>query len=364
MVDPAILAEIKQKDPHPYFQAYSVIHEGISTPTVEGEGPVQIHWGKRAVQSLKNIIKKGVKLFKGHNSTNDNQDKQVLGEVVGSQEKMIDGKLHHVIVAYHPPEVKEIAKQCDICSQEAEWNFIESAGKIIADSIHKLTGIALGSSSTEQPAFSGARRLGFIQAFEVENPNELPGDGGKNLNGELSNKEKIMTIHDVRKAIIDLNIWPKQLFDEEKLRQDMVAAKIIGDYESLKQENIRLVEENNNLKTDSDAKIKDLQIQIDKSSAKGRIDNMISNMQLTDKQKSFITNRLDKGSSTIEDFTDEGLQKYLDNEVSLFKEFATYYNTETASDVSLTSGDGKGGETDYSKADNNELLEEDFIQED
>ena len=93
-----------------------------------------------------------------------------------SFEKEIDGKLHHVFISYHPSDVREEAKNYDICSQEAEWNFFEEAGKLFADSIEKLTGVALGNSDQQTPAFSGARRLGFVQALENKLNDNIKGD--------------------------------------------------------------------------------------------------------------------------------------------------------------------------------------------
>jgi hypothetical protein len=53
----------------------------------------------------------------------------------------------------------------DICSQEAEWNLFEVAGQYIADKCQEITGIALGNSKTETPAFKDAKRLAFLQCF-------------------------------------------------------------------------------------------------------------------------------------------------------------------------------------------------------
>ena len=165
LIPPETLSQIKSKDPHPYFQAYSICHEGISTPSIIGDTSKPIHWTRRAVQSLKSIILKGVKFFKGHNADNSTTGRQVLGEVVANVEQEINGVLHHVVVSYHSPEVKEEVKKYDICSQEAIWNLFDQAGQVIADTVDKITGIALGSSDTEQPAFTGARRLASVQAF-------------------------------------------------------------------------------------------------------------------------------------------------------------------------------------------------------
>jgi hypothetical protein len=164
------LAEIKAGDPHPFFSMYSVCHEGESTPIVMDENGNKekvkpITWTRKAIQSIKNIITKGIKLFKGHNKDSSHVGRRVIGKVIHSFEREIDGVLHHVFIAYHPHDVREEVKTMDVCSQEAKWNIIEQAGKLVAGVVDSITGIALASSEEEMPAFSGARRLGYVQAF-------------------------------------------------------------------------------------------------------------------------------------------------------------------------------------------------------
>jgi len=57
LIPPETLTKIKETDSNPLFQAYSICHEGNSTPTIIGEGPKPISWTKKAIQSLKNIVK-------------------------------------------------------------------------------------------------------------------------------------------------------------------------------------------------------------------------------------------------------------------------------------------------------------------
>jgi hypothetical protein len=162
-----VLNKIKQKDPHPYFQLYSICHEGMSQPKLLGETSSKpIFWPRKAIQSLKSIIMKGIKLFKGHNDDNSIKGRESFGEVIHSFQQEIQGNLNHLIITYHTPEQKEEAKKFDIVSQESIWNFMESASNLIADTIEKFTGIAGGNSKIEIPAFSGAKRLGLVQAFE------------------------------------------------------------------------------------------------------------------------------------------------------------------------------------------------------
>ena len=64
MVSKETIDEIKKKDAHPYFQAYSIAHEGVAKPKVLGDTQApQIRFLRDAIQSIKNVITKGVKIF-------------------------------------------------------------------------------------------------------------------------------------------------------------------------------------------------------------------------------------------------------------------------------------------------------------
>jgi cation transport regulator len=166
LVDPQTISRIKAMDAHPFFQAYSICHEGVSQPTILGEKSKPIHWTRAAVESIKNVVRKGIKFFRGHNKDNATEGREALGEIVADTQKEIDGKLHHVVIGYFPDKAK--VADADVCSQEADWNLIDYAGKCIADTMRKLTGIALSNSSVDKPAFEGAVRLGMVQAFDIQ----------------------------------------------------------------------------------------------------------------------------------------------------------------------------------------------------
>lgn len=158
--------KIIEKDPHPFFAVYSICHEGVSSPVILNEGPKKIAWPRKAIQSIKNLYIKGVRLFKGHNKDSSHSGRKVIGRVIHSFEKEIEGKLHHIVITYHPPKYRNEVKDLDVCSQESEWNFFDYAGQLVAESIEKLTGIALANSKEQIPAFAEAKRLGYIQAFD------------------------------------------------------------------------------------------------------------------------------------------------------------------------------------------------------
>jgi hypothetical protein len=173
LIDNDTITKIKATDPHPFFQAYSICHEGTSQPSILGDTARPIHWTRAAVQSIKNIILKGIKFFKGHNADNSTENRESLGEIVANTERELDGKLHHIAIGYFPN--KEKVSDSDICSQEANWNLFEQAGHWFAGTIDKLTGIALSNSKVDKPAFADAKRLGMVQAFVLQGGG--PGSG-------------------------------------------------------------------------------------------------------------------------------------------------------------------------------------------
>jgi hypothetical protein len=164
MIPSETLKDIKAKNEHPYFNVYSVAHDGISNPKIIGEKASPIYWSRQAIQSIKNIVLKGVKFFIGHNEDNSTDNRKYIGEVIANKEIEIDDKLHHVVIGYFPD--KKEAEKYNICSQESIWNFIKQGSKIVADKIEEMTGIALSNSNYDKPAFSGAMKLAELQCFE------------------------------------------------------------------------------------------------------------------------------------------------------------------------------------------------------
>lgn len=179
------LIQIKEKDPHPFFQVFSICHPGVSKPKIlDVKEQKPIHWTTKAVQSLKNIALKGIKFFGKHNKDNSTNDREEFGEIIHNFEKEIEGKLNHCVIGYFPDKTKVIDK--DIVSQESIWNIIDNAGKLIAHSIGEISGIAMGNSKEETPAFQGAQRLGILQCNEDKDYHKFI------IENELKMTEKIL----------------------------------------------------------------------------------------------------------------------------------------------------------------------------
>ncbi len=435
--------KILKKDKHPFFAMYSICHEGISTPVIIDEGPKKIIWPRKAIQSIKNIWTKGVKLFKGHNKDSSHSGRKVIGYVIHSFQKEIEGKLHHIVITYHSPKVRNEVKDLDVCSQEAEWNFFDYAKQLIADKIEKLTGIALANSKKELPAFAQAKRLGYVQAFEQDfksvGKTNLKNDiGGKNYmakrnatdqdvdnifsqddgsqdgfqdnslgNGGFPNLPNIppgwcydpnigwhkppnnnkqpsnfqqqqnyqqpnfqqqqpnfrqsnnqqnsrivkepITYEDLKKAKVDMKLFPSQLFTEEDLRKDREFVKLFNDLQIAQEENDK-----------KDRRIEELMREKELVTAKDRIAGYMQDEKLPDDIVNFIQGEFEEDKDEIEDLSDQGLKSFVEKKTALFQKTAKIVNPEF--DIKQKTGDDKKGGSgdDFTKAEDNELLEDDL----
>jgi hypothetical protein len=440
LIPQKVYDKIIEKDPHPFFAMYSICHEGISAPVVLNEGPKKIAWPRKAVQSIKNIFIKGVRLFKGHNLDNSHSGRKIIGRVIHSFQREIEGKLHHIVITYHPPSVREEIKNYDVCSQEAEWNFFDYAGQLVAESIEKLTGIALADSDSQAPAFSGAKRLGYVQAFEepgkgfrniggknimakknmptdqdMENifgqqddtgnvdhqnqdnggfnyqniPQNLPpgwyfipagNNPQQNIKQKQGNQQIPMfpfnpnftqpqnfqqdqksnqgnnkkdntplTYEQLKNEVKRMKVMPSQLFSEGDLKADREFVPFFNE--------LQMAVEDNEKK---DKRIEELMREKELGTAKERITNIISEDKLPEPITNFIFSQFGKTKEQIEDLSDQGLKSFVKSQTELFQETAKIVNPEF--DIKQKSGDDKkgGNGDDVTKAENNELLDEDY----
>lgn len=350
MIPSDTLAEIKRNNEHPYFAAYSICHEGLSTPKIIGEGFKPILWTKRAVQSLRNIVLKGIKFFLGHNDDNSTEGRQNVGEVIANVEKEIDGKLHHIVIGYFPD--KQIVANKDICSQEGNWNLFKMAKRWVADNVQKITGIALSDSYNDTPAFPDAKRLGMVQAFNQ------PGDGLQASGEGDKEKMEINSFNDLKPYIKKFNVHPHQIFSLDEIKSDKEFGSVFSENEDLKKQ-IKDKDE----KIDGLEKTKnDLDKQVLLSTAKTRLNNLMTKGDIvyTDLQKNRIDKYFEKYKDKVEDLTDEGLGKFIKTALEDIKFHSEILGVDSDSGTPDFSNEGATNTDDPTKADNNELLEEDF----
>lgn len=271
-------------------------------------------------------IKEGTKFFLGHGATNSHEGRESVGEVIASFVKDIGGRLSHIIIGHFPDETK--VKDMDVCSMEAD---IYTDNENVVGDVNEISGIALGSSDKENPAFPGALRLGTVQCFD---------EGEKN---KTSNKEKKMalTFEEVKSAIRDMNIHPWQLYDLDDIKNDRVFSKAFTELESLRNENEKLKKDNEEIQTKSKEAVR----QLDITNAKKQLDAVMEG--LTDKQKTFITKRFNPDSQ--EDLTEDGLKKFVENAKKEFAETARLFGAEGE-----TGGKPKSGESEETSSEDME----------
>lgn len=354
MIEPDVLNEIKLRNPHPYFRAYSICHDGISKPKLlntDSQGPIE--WTRKAVQSIKNIALKGIKFFLGHNEDNSTDNRgEPLGEIIANKEMEIDGKVHHIAIGYFPD--KDKVKDYDICSHEGLWSFIKESGKTIAEKVSKITAIALGNSKEDSPAFPGAVNLGAVQCFE----NDAGGDPDKNKAGgeSANNKGKIMalTLKEVNDYIVENKVHISQLpFTIEDVKKDRNLGKIFDEAESYKTKITTLEADNKKLIQEKEG----LVLKEQQLSAKERFDNLIKIGNVTDKQKTFLETKFKKAIPA--DLSEVGLKTYFDNTLQEYKEIAPLF-----SDIKNPAQEGKKPDLnndekiDYTNPEVNEMLKE------
>jgi len=291
------------------LQAYTVAHEGKSRPRVIGEGTQTLHWTKAVIRRLTEKIKKGTKFFVGHGTTNDHDGRREVGTVLTSFLKEIGGKLSNVIIGYFPNA--DAVKEMDAVSMEAEINVDDD--NVVGD-VDDVTGIALGNSERDNPAFPGALRLSSVQCFDT--------DENKTL--EKEKKKMEVTFQDVMTFVKEHNVWPHQLFDEDNLKNDRVFSKLFDSNTAMKLENEKLKKELDETKE----KVSTLQKETSVALAKEKLKELMPK-DLTDKQKTFISNKFDP--SSFEEISDETIKKYIEDGRKDFAETAKLFGVADGS---------------------------------
>jgi hypothetical protein len=324
-INPKTLEEIKAENPRPYFQAYSIVHEGTSTPNVINEVNKPMKWLREAVEAASLVVKKGVQFFAGHvlnnNSTNGRDS---LGKVVGKITKEINGKLNQIVVGYFPN--KDKVKNFDVCSIEADVQ-VESKDTIdIVHAIKNLSGIALANSNQEKPAFKGAVRLASLQCFDGESEQSKNvvdnNDGDKKMTYEEFTSAISTNFNWLKQAMVDKKIYPSQLgFTEQDLRSDFAYKEMFSKMDN-QSSTLKTLEDQ--LKMEKEERIKDQKESL-KATAKDRMKKFIPE-GFTEKQKTWLNNVFD--ADKIEDLSDNGLKAYVEASPTEYKKQAKAFGIQ------------------------------------
>lgn len=323
-----IPSEIRKNLKSGVLQAYILAQEGVSQPKVLGKGQRILKWPRAVIRQLADRVKAGTKFFLDHNSDNSVDGREALGEVVSSTLKDIGGKLSNIIIG-HFPEAERV-KDLDVCSMETNILTHERENDLVSD-LEDVSGVALGSSIKDNPAFTGARRLATIQCFENQGGESKPGEGEK--------KKMEITFEDVKKAIKDMNIFPWQLFDEEQMRKDKVFGEMLAERDKLKSELTSTKENLEKTKKDSENAIKASQ----KATAKTRLKELLPD-GLTEKQNQFIMDNFDPDK--IEDLEDDGLKSYVESSQKEYSRLAKMFGVSENGKETENSGSQDNGDRD------------------
>lgn len=328
-IPPAVLEGIRATNPTPFFQAYSIVQEGRSAPRVIGEGRRVLVWPRRAVEAVQGVIKKGLQFFRGHNADNSTAGRRSVGEVVASFSRTLGGALHQIAIGYFPD--REAARDLDVCSIEADVAMQDAGeGMSVVDAITSLSGIALGNSRTDHPAFPGAVRLGSLQAF---GPDDDPGKGKeKNTGGNP------MTFDEARKTVKDLNIHPAQLYTLDEVRADRVFGPLLAEAEAHKK-TIKDLQGEIQTRDTTISTLKKAEI------AKGSMDRLSKILPegLTEKQRTFITGRFKPEKMAEAELTEDGLKKFVEVAQADYADMAKLFGSTVPATGTTAGGNSDGG---------------------
>jgi hypothetical protein len=212
LVPPRIMASIKRDDKRPIFKAFVIGQEGEAKPRIVGIGQKLQHWFTSAIQALEDKLKIGESVFNLHAKTNAHEGRKPIGEVVGKALRKVKDKLSAIAVTYIYPPYQDL--KLDVASVEANVLIPEEAPDHQVEDVDVLdvTGIALGNSDINKPAFPGATLLAQLQAFAEKTPQK--GD----------NK---MTLAEIQQAIQESKFRPEDVFGPKVLQNDPFIQELV-----------------------------------------------------------------------------------------------------------------------------------------
>jgi hypothetical protein len=164
---------ITKNDDTPMFVTLVAGHEGVSSGRLVGKNvPVRSakkRWSRKRISELAEKLASSVPLFNGH--PNGEIIREPVGIIVRSFERWEDNKMGAAGTAYikdHETRQRIRSGEINTCSIEAEIECHKRKGEDtwVVDMIRKVTGVALGNSSTLTPGFPGAMVLATVEEFE------------------------------------------------------------------------------------------------------------------------------------------------------------------------------------------------------
>ena len=289
MIPKDTLDRIKSTDKTPEFRVYCVGHEGQAEPTEVRFGVKMrqaMQYMKDAIVNLGNKLALGTPLFHNHGATNDTTGRETIGEVVGKTVQAVGNKLAVLAATYIYPQFRSLP--LDVASFEADVEYTRSRRGNEAIDFRNVTGIALGNSKVNRPAFRGATLLGTIQAFQKGGTTMLTKEEiqeaireGKLTVVDLFSDSEIMSAAPVKKAIDNERKHTQRIEKERDEEHEKVTVLT------------KQAEENG-------TKIKTLTERANVASVRGLFTKSAETRKFNEKQKAFIEKNLDKFKSDKE----------------------------------------------------------------
>ena len=302
-----------------FVKVYMVVKEGLSNPTIIGKGVTPLEWSRKAVSEFASKVSNGLKAYRGHGATNNRDESESIGEVVGHAVKDIAGKLNHYVAIASDTE-----NDLDTISMEADITYVPSGNKGIVSVINQVTGLALGVKGVDIPGVEGAGLIASMQFFEQ--------DGQKNEPNN-NQKSKTMTKEEIKNAIMASGGSPSDFFNLNQLlgKVSIIDGKIAydgeGDYKVAKliqkyvldQVNPLLESQSEKIKNAdlTTVKYKELSGRVAKAEGKAKIDGIVKARSLTDQHKKYLES-VYEGFNPGED-AEADLTKFIDTELGKFK---------------------------------------------
>lgn len=333
MINQNVFQRIKNIDESPEIRVYVVGHEGTAKPNMVGAGQKIFQYFREAIQKLGDKLKDGVMAFHNHGiGSNSHEGRDPVGELIGKSVKEIGGKLSALAAVYIYP--KHRSKNLDIASIEADVAYsVDKDGIAYVDDFETITGIALGDSRINKPAFPGATLLASMQAFQTERGKFNHNNGGGR-----------MTREELKAAIKEGNFSPSDFFNEGDLSSDSSVKRLTSKaeqtgYEHHKQKVERqLGKPIDDYVKESDEKIKGLTKEKDELNSKFFITTktnpifrtIVGEKKLSKQKETFVEKALTRFTATAK--TDEELKvelvKFVDSQIKEFEETAKIFGVK------------------------------------
>ncbi len=343
MIPKDTISRIKETDAKPEFKVYCVGHEGTAQAqelNFGGKVVKAYNYVKDMILKLGEKLQYGTVAFMNHGVTNDHSGRKPIGELVGKSVKMIGDKLSTLAAIYIYPDSREL--ELDIASIEANVVYIPGKGSVndVVD-IADITGIALGQSGVDRPAFPGATLLGVLQNFSKETQHNREAEG------------TMKTREEIKDAIREAGFKVTDIFTENEIvSSEPAKAAKQTEYEHAKRVEKALGEEREKVigltkeRDDAVGKARTLKEQVSQTQVSTLFGAASETRKLDDKQKAFIQKNLKGFKSDKEgDELKTEFDRFVDSQLTDYTETAKLMGidvTKTKTDETNTpNGDGQ-----------------------